>query len=179
MSPHRYTEWLPHDWQHPTYVALETGHHLRPIRADDVELDMVAVMGSRDRLWSLYGEIWGWPPATMTTEQDRDDLAHHEAEIATHESFNYALFDERETELLGCVYIEPPLKEGADAEVSWWVVDRMVGTQVEAALDALVPRWVREDWPFRAARLIGVDISWPDYLALPYVAQPGAPDPAH
>ena len=39
------------------------GHHLRPIRADDVDLDMVAVMGSRERLWSIYGEAWGWPPA--------------------------------------------------------------------------------------------------------------------
>ncbi len=66
--------WLPDDWDHPTHVPLSTGHHLRPIHPDDTELDMPAVMGSRERLWSIYGEAWGWPPATMTAEQDREDL---------------------------------------------------------------------------------------------------------
>jgi hypothetical protein len=32
------------------------GHHLRPIRPDDTELDMIAVMRSQVRLWSIYGE---------------------------------------------------------------------------------------------------------------------------
>jgi hypothetical protein len=80
------------DWQHPTTVRLSTGHHLWPIRATDIDIDYVAVMGSRERLWSIYGRAWGWRPATMTLEQDREDLARHEAEIAAHESFNDALF---------------------------------------------------------------------------------------
>jgi RimJ/RimL family protein N-acetyltransferase len=135
--------WLPEDFEHPTGVELATGHHLRPIRESDVDLDLPAVMGSQQRLWSIYGEAWGWPPATMTHEQDREDLARHEAEIEAHQSFNYALFDADETELLGCVYIDPPEKEGgADAEISWWVVDALVGSDVERELDALVPRWI-------------------------------------
>ena len=99
--------WLPADYVHPTRVPVGSGHHLRPIRADDVDLDMIAVMGSRERLWQTYGEAWGWPPATMTHEQDREDLQHHADEMDTHESFNYALFDADETALLGCVYIDP------------------------------------------------------------------------
>jgi len=127
--------WLPEGWDHPTRVELPTGHHLRPIRADDTELDMVAVMSSQERLFSIYGKAWGWPPATMTAEQDREDLQHHADEMDRHESFNYALFDVDETVLLGCVYIDPPAKVGdADAEISWWVVDSCVGTDVEAAL---------------------------------------------
>ncbi len=106
------TAWLPADFVHPTRVPLPFGHHLRPIRAEDVDLDMIAVMGSQPRLWSIYGKAWGWPPATMTREQDREDLAHHAAEMETHESFNYALFDADETALLGCVYIDPPEKAG-------------------------------------------------------------------
>ena len=82
------TAWLPAEWKHPVRVDLSTSHHLRPIKATDVDLDMKAVMGSRERLWSIYGEAWGWPPAAMTVEQDREDLAHHEAEIERHESFN-------------------------------------------------------------------------------------------
>ena len=87
----------------------------------------------------------------MTREQDREDLAHHAAEMETHESFNYALFDADETALLGCVYIDPPEKQGADAEISWWVVDECVGTDLEAALDELVPRWIAEAWPLSSA----------------------------
>ena len=73
---------------------------MRPIRGADVDLDMPAVMGSRERLWSRYGAAWGWPPATLTREQDQEDLQHHEDEIEAHGSFNYALFDRDETELI-------------------------------------------------------------------------------
>jgi RimJ/RimL family protein N-acetyltransferase len=160
--------WLPEGFSHPTLVEVgDAGHHLRPIRESDVDLDFPAVMGSRRRLWSIYGEAWGWPPATMTAEQDREDLAHHEAEIERHESFNYALFDTGETELIGCVYLDPPEKAGADAEISWWVRDEYVGSGLEAALDDLVPRWIATDWPFTAPRYVGRDLSWQEWLELP------------
>ena len=159
--------WLPQDWQHPTRVELTTGHHLRPIRADDTALDMPAVMGSQERLWSIYGEAWGWPPTTMTAEQDREDLQRHADEIEAHESFNYALLDADETELIGCVYIDPPEKPDADAEISWWVRDEYVGSIVEAALDELVPAWIASDWPLAAPRYVGRDLSWAQWLALP------------
>jgi hypothetical protein len=169
--------WLPASFVHPTTVEVGLGHHLRPIRAEDVDLDMVAVMGSRDRLWSLYGDAWGWPPATMTHEQDREDLARHAAEMVTHESFNYALLDTDETALLGCVYIDPPQKDwahsgGADAEISWWVVDECVGTDLETALDAMVPRWIAEEWPLERPRYVGRDLAWADWAALPDLHRP-------
>ena len=146
------TTWLPDGWAHPTRVELATGHHLRPIRATDVDLDMLAVMGSRERLWSIYGEAWGWPPTTMTFEQDRVDLARHEREIERHETFAYAVLDESETELVGCLYIDPPNGPGEDALVSWWVVDDMVGSTLDRTLDDFVPHWLAETWHFRAPR---------------------------
>ncbi|MXG88479.1 GNAT family N-acetyltransferase [Nocardioides flavescens] len=161
------SRWLPADWAHPLRVPLGEHHHLRPIRATDVDLDMPAVMGSRERLWATYGVAWGWPPADMTHEEDRVDLARHEAEIEAHESFNYALFDEAETALLGCVYIDPPERVGADAEISWWVVDALVGTPLEQQLDAFVPQWVAEDWPLSRPRYVGRDLTWDAWLALP------------
>ena len=42
--------WLPAGFVHPTRVELSSGHHLRPISADDVGIDYPAVMGSRERL---------------------------------------------------------------------------------------------------------------------------------
>ncbi|WP_134774245.1 GNAT family N-acetyltransferase [Ornithinimicrobium flavum] len=156
--------WLPDDFVHPVRVELPTGHRLRPIREEDVDLDYPAVMGSRERLWSIYGEAWGWPPSTMTVEQDREDLAHHAAEIERHESFNYALFDQHETALLGCVYIEPTVVDDVDAEVSWWVVDDLVGTPVEKALDSLLPVWLEQDWPLRRPMMVGREVSWAEWL---------------
>jgi hypothetical protein len=159
--------WLPVDFAHPLRIAVPGGYHLRPIAAADADLDYPAVMGSRERLWSIYGDAWGWPPATMTYQQDLEDLARHEAEIAAHESFNYALLDDAETALFGCVYIDPPEKAGADAEICWWVVDERLGAGLQDVLDRLVPRWIAEAWPFERPRYIGRDLSWPDWLALP------------
>src|SRR3546814_20875262 len=106
--------WLPDDFQHPELVELPTGQHLRPIRASDAEIDLPAVMGSRDRLFSIYGEAWGgWPQAAMTLAQDREEPAHHEREIAAPESFNYASLDAAATELPGCVYHAPPREPAA------------------------------------------------------------------
>lgn len=138
--------WLPDGFVHPERVELESGWHLRPIRENDVDIDYPAVMGSRERLWNMYGEPWGWPPATMSFEADREDLARHEREVAAHETFNYAILDADETRLVGCVYIDP--HDERDAEVSWWVVDDLVGSPLERELDAFVPRWLRDTWGF-------------------------------
>jgi hypothetical protein len=147
--------WLSAAFLPPDRVELSTGHHLRPIREADVDIDYPAVMGSRDRLWERYGAAWGWPPADMTYEDDRRDLARHEAEIAARETFNYAVLDEDETALLGCVYIDPPddsSPPGTDAVVSWWVVDAAAGSELERTLDGFVPLWLTETWGFRSVR---------------------------
>ena len=141
--------WLPAGFAHPTKVDVCPGYHLRPIRAEDTPIDYPAVMGSRESLWAIYGEDWGWPPAEMTEEQDREDLAHHEREIAEHASFNYALLNDAETALFGCVYLDPPQRSGRDAEISWWVVDELAGGPVHRALDEFVPGWIASAWPLR------------------------------
>src|SRR5579859_3295151 len=145
--------WLPPGFQHPERVDLRCGMHLRPIRAGDAEIDYPAVMGSRERLWAKYGETWGWPPATMTLEGDREDLERHEREIEAHVTFNYAILDAAESRLLGCVYLDPPDEEAScDVVVSWWVVDECVGTPLDSELDQFVAEWVTSTWPFSRPR---------------------------
>ena len=169
VVPMTSTPWLPADFRHPDRVELPTGHHLRPIRAEDAEIDLPAVRGSRERLWAMYGEAWGWPPEQMSLEQDREDLAHHEDEARRQVAFNYALLDAAETELVGCCYLDPATRAGYDVEVSWWVRDEYVGSPVEAALDAFLPDWIAGVWPFRQPAYVGRRISWTDYLARPRV----------
>lgn len=144
--------WLPLGWQHPRRFDLPTGHHLRPVRCSDVDLHLRAVLESQERLWSIYGRAWQWPPGALTVEQDRDHLARREADTEQHRSFTYALFDLGETELLGCVDIDPAPDGHGAAAVSWWVVDWLVESPVEQALDRLIPAWIAADWPVAALR---------------------------
>ena len=85
----------------------------------------------------------------MTFDEDRADLARHEREMDALESFNYAILDDAETKLLGCLYIDPPgpgAPPGAEATASWWVVDEAVGTPLELELSEALPRWLADAW---------------------------------
>ncbi|MFV0634762.1 GNAT family N-acetyltransferase [Demequina sp.] len=143
--------WLPGDFVHPLRVQVTEGVHLRPISADDLEIDMPAVMGNQPMLWAKYGAQWGWPPADMSAEADREDLARHADEMVTHESFNYAILPADEGALYGCIYIDPPEDAGGatapTAEVSWWTVaDAPAG--LADVLHTFVPAWLAREWPF-------------------------------
>jgi hypothetical protein len=159
--------WLAATFTPPAGLELPSGHHLRPIRASDVDLDYAAVMGSRTRLFSIFGRAWGWPPDPLSYEQDRAELVRHADEMVALASFNYAVFDRDETVLLGCVYVDPPEKIGADADISWWVVDAEVDGALASALRDEVPAWIATAWPFTDARFVGETLTWDEYLALP------------
>ena len=60
--------WLPDDFVHPVHVPVPgTALHLRPIREADAEIDYPAVMGSRRRLWQIFG------PALVVAQGHHDD----------------------------------------------------------------------------------------------------------
>jgi hypothetical protein len=153
-------EWLSPDVVVPAGFDLPTGHHLRPIRVEDLAIDYPTVMRCQPRLWERFGPVWGWPPADMTMEQDRHDLIRHVDEMSRNESFNFAIFDAEERHLLGCVYIDPPESPLHDAEVCWWVVDEEVAGALDHCLDGAIPRWLDDHWPLERPRIIGRDISW-------------------
>ena len=91
--------WLPKGFEHPRRVSVPPDHHLRPIRPSDVDIDYPAVMASRQRLWSIFGEPHGWPAESLTYEDDLVDLIRHEAEMDENLSFDYALLDQDESHL--------------------------------------------------------------------------------
>ena len=143
--------WIDRGFEYPARLDLPSGHHLRPIRAADAEIDQPAVMETQARLWKQYGEAWGWPPKSMSVEVDREDLAHHAEEMEAREGFNYAILDAAETRLFGCVYIYPS-EADADADVSWWLVDAALGTELERSLIAALPAWLAGTWGFDSIR---------------------------
>ena len=103
-------------------------------------------MGSRERLWTIFGDAWRWPPESMTFEEDRADLARHEREMVERQSFNYAVLDETEKSL-AVAYLDPPGRTGPTGH-HWWVVDDLGSTPLASSLSVLIPRWVSEHWPF-------------------------------
>jgi hypothetical protein len=123
-----------------------------PLRRTDVDLHMRAIIDSQERLWRLYESAKQWPARTLTAEQDCQDLARREAEMEQHTSFSYALFDLGETELLGCVHIEPSVELEVGADIYWWVIDWLVDSPIEQALDSSVRAWIVADWPISPAR---------------------------
>lgn len=153
-SPSADTAWLPEGFTAPGEVVVPFGHRLRPVRASDAELALVAVLGSERRLRARYAATWGWPSAMPSLEQQQAELARDEHRMRTGRAFRYALLDTDETAWLGCVHLCPPRDPVVDAEISWWVVDECVGTPLATALDALVPRWVAQSWPWRSPRFL-------------------------
>lgn len=72
-----------------------------------------------------------------------------------------------ESRLLGCVYIDPPEKRGADAEAYMWVRADEEDGDLEEVLEAAVREWLDAEWPFEAVRWPGREITWEEWDALP------------
>lgn len=144
--------FLPKNFTVPE--GVETARfRMRSITIHDAFKDYDAVMSSRERLWSIFGEIWGWPAEDMTLEQNIVDLGWHQKEFQLRSSFDYAVMSLDEKRLLGCVYIDPPEVEGTDADLWLWVRDSELASGLEAELDAFVRGWLVEAWPFRTVSI--------------------------
>ncbi len=156
--------FLPKDFEVPQSLETER-FRLRPITIHDVVKDYDAVKTSRDRLWEMFGEVWGWPPESLTLEEDLIDLAWHQKEGEIESSFNYAVMSLDEKRLLGCIYMDPSPKAGA--EVAFWVRSDETDTGLEAKLEEAIRDWISSAWPFEDVAYPGRDISWEELDELP------------
>jgi hypothetical protein len=158
--------FLPRDFIVPT--LLETDRcRLRPLTIHDVVKDYDAVMTSREHLWQMFGDTWGWPSEDLTLEQDLIDLGWHQKEFQLRSSFDYAVMSLDEKRVLGCVYIDPPSKAGYEAEVYYWVRQSELANGLDEHLGQTLKRWLAESWPFKRVAYPGREIGWQEYEALP------------
>ena len=128
----------------PAKVAVPYGHHLRPVRLADSALHHAAVDGSLRVLRDLHGSSRGWPPTTWSAAHSRNELWRQVGEMERRTAWTYALLDADETALLGCVRVERA-PDGLPT-AWWWIVEECLGTDLAAAVDELVPRWLEEAW---------------------------------
>jgi hypothetical protein len=138
---------------------------LRPILADDVEMDHAAVMDTREhlRLWRQSA----WPEDNFTVEANRKDLIDLEERHAAHRAFTYTVLDPEGTSCLGCVYVFPtsakflaeytvaPVggNDWADVEavIFFWVRLSRMEMGMDVRLLSALRAWFTEEWKFDKA----------------------------
>jgi hypothetical protein len=80
----------------------------------------------------------------MSLEQNLEDLVRHAGDFEARTGFTYSILDRED--VIGCVYIYPTEREGHDAEVSSWVIERRA--ELDVVVWSTLSTWLAEVWPF-------------------------------
>lgn len=149
------------DSTEPVPAELQTEEFaLRPIVADDTEMDYAAVMETREylRLWQQST----WPEDDFTVEANRKDLIDLEQRHAAHRAFTYTVLDPDGTRCLGCVYVFPtsatflakstvtPVGDDewvdVDAVIFFWTRLSQMASGMDKRLLAALRAWFKDEW---------------------------------
>ena len=143
----------------PAELATEE-FALRPILAEDAEMDYAAVMETREhlRLWQQST----WPEDDFTVAENRKDLIDMEQRHAAHRAFNYTVLDPDGSKCLGCVYVFPtsaaflakstviPVADDVwadvDAVIFFWARLSQMETGMDERLLAALRAWFTDEW---------------------------------
>jgi hypothetical protein len=150
----------------PVPTELKTDEFaLRPIVADDAEVDYAAVIETSEylRLWQQSA----WPEDDFTVEANRKDLVDLEQRHAEHRAFTYTVLNPDGTKCLGCVYVFPtsatflvkstvtPVGDDqwadVDAVIFFWVRLSQMDTGMDGRLLAALRAWFNEEWKLNRA----------------------------
>ena len=157
------TPFVPKEFIVP---GLETKEfRLRMLTVNDVVKDYDAVMTSVDHLKTISPGS-GWPVG-LTFEQDLIDLGWHQKEFQMRKSFAYTVVNPSESQVLGCVYINPTRKRGHDAVVYLWARQSELAGGLETRLFTSVKEWIAREWPFKKVAFPGRDMEWDVWRAMP------------
>lgn len=149
------------DSTEPVPAELKTDEFaLRPIVADDTEMDYAAVMETREylRLWRQST----WPEDDFTVEANRKDLIDLEQRHAADRAFTYTVLDPDGTRCLGCVYVFPtsatflakstvtPVGDDewvdVDAVIFFWARLSQMASGMDKRLLAALRAWFKDEW---------------------------------
>jgi len=155
--------FVPANFEIP--ATLETAEfRLRMLTVHDLVKDYDAVVSSADHLKTVFpGGYW---PDGLTLEQNLIDLGWHQKEFQKRRSFAYTVVTPCESQVLGCVYIDPPQKIGFDANVFLWARQSMLASGMEIRLYEAVRDWLERDWPLRKVAFPCRNINWEQWSAL-------------
>lgn len=139
--------FVPNDFEVPK--TFENQHfRIRMLTVNDVVKDYDAVMTSIDHLQEMFLPIWNWPTEELTIEQDLIDLGWHQKEFQRRSSYAYTVVSLDESQVLGCLYIDPCDKSSFDAEIYMWVRESELANNLDSILFSTVKEWIKDNWPF-------------------------------
>ena len=157
--------FVPSDFKIPD--TLETSHfRARMLTVNDVVKDYDAVMTSIDHLQGVFGPKSKWPSKDLTFEQDLIDLGWHQKEFQTRGSFAYTIVTLDESQVIGCLYINPTTKSDYDASITMWVRTSVLNKGLDTILFSSVEKWIKEKWPFKKVAYPGRGITWEKWYSI-------------
>jgi hypothetical protein len=132
-------ELVPESFDVPE-VLEHKGFRLRMLSVDDVVKDFDAVCDRVDP------DGRPQPPFVQTITKNLADLGWHQKEFELRRSFAYTVVAPDESQVLGCVYLNP--SETHDARVRMWVRRGAWDAGLDPVLEAAVREWIDREWPF-------------------------------
>lgn len=156
--------FVPVDFKVPD--TLQNEHfRIRMLTVNDVVKDYDAVMSSIEHLKEMY-PLSNWPSKDLTFEQDLIDLGWHQKEFQMRSSFAYTVVSLDESQVIGCLYINPTTKGDYDASVSMWVRTSVLNNGLDSVLFDSVEMWISKDWPFKKVAYPGRKINWDEWKSM-------------
>jgi hypothetical protein len=133
-------EFVPADFEVPAGLEHERFRQ-RMLTVDDVVADFDALCSRVDRDGKPQ------PPFVTTVRENLVDLGWHQKEFELRRSFAYTVVVPDESEVLGCIYVDP--SETHDARVRMWVRRSAWEDGLDPLLEEAVRAWIATRWPFR------------------------------
>ena len=82
----------------------------------------------------------------MSLEANLADLRRHAADFAARKGFTFTVLDRVDDEVIGCVYLYPPEREGDVIVKSW---ERTDSADLDEPLADAVAAWLAAEWPWQ------------------------------
>ncbi|HEV2374445.1 MAG TPA: N-acetyltransferase [Streptosporangiaceae bacterium] len=122
---------------------------LEPLDARHNESDYAAWTSSREHIKTTPGFIGdpAWLDLDMSLADNASAIGQHRKDFEARAGFAYTVLDPLTGEVIGCVYLYPPRRDGYDADVRSWV--RADRADLDKPLHDLVRQWLAAAWPFR------------------------------
>jgi hypothetical protein len=140
------TPLVPHDFAVPAGLSNDL-FVIEPLDVRHNESDHAAWTSSIDHIKATPGFAGRSWPEPMSLTENAADLARHARDLTDRTGFAYTVLDPGSGEVIGCVYIYPPRRDGYDVDVRSWV--RADRADLDKPLHDVVRRWLAEAWPFR------------------------------
>ncbi len=141
--------FVPTDFEPPKSLITDQ-FVLEPLGPQHNEADHAAWTSSIEHIRTTPGYSDGnWPPIDgMSLESNLADLSGHAADFASGKGFTFTVLDPDDDEVIGCVYLYPPKREGdVDVIVQSWV--RADRADLDEPLADAVAAWIAAEWPWQ------------------------------